>query len=113
VLPAHETVEGTLEVALHKAGFISDSNFGDFNKVSFSRASRTDKGVHSLATVRAGGCWQCGAAWRAPPPARQPGGARPGLHVPTAASRLCTCSLALNPPARRPPPARPPRRSLP
>ena len=45
------TIEAVLESALHKAGFISDDNFGHFDKVKWSRASRTDKGVHSLGTV--------------------------------------------------------------
>ena len=46
------TVEQVLELAIHKAGLISDSNFGSFHKVKWTRASRTDKGVHSLGTVR-------------------------------------------------------------
>lgn len=37
--------------ALHKAGHISADNVGSFHKVKWSRASRTDKGVHSLGTV--------------------------------------------------------------
>ena len=41
-----------LESAIHKAGMILDSNFGSFHKVKWTRASRTDKGVHSLGTVR-------------------------------------------------------------
>lgn len=45
------TVEHCLEIALHRAGFITDANVGDFTKIHFSRASRTDKGVHSLGTV--------------------------------------------------------------
>lgn len=45
------TIEHALEIAMHDAGMIADSNFGDFTKTHFSRASRTDKGVHSLGTV--------------------------------------------------------------
>lgn len=47
-----ETVEGVLETAIFKAGLISESNYGSLGKVKWSRNSRTDKGVHSLATVR-------------------------------------------------------------
>lgn len=50
-LGATETIEGVLEIAIHKAGLVTDANFGDLNKIGFSRASRTDKGVHSLASV--------------------------------------------------------------
>lgn len=49
------TIESALEAAMFKAGFIRQENFGDFSKLNFSRASRTDKGVHSLATVRKAG----------------------------------------------------------
>ncbi|XP_051150377.1 putative tRNA pseudouridine synthase [Andrographis paniculata] len=45
------TIEGELEKAIFKAGGIRDSNFGDLNKISWARSSRTDKGVHSLATM--------------------------------------------------------------
>lgn len=45
------TIEHVIETALHKGGFISEANFGSFAKVRWSRASRTDKGVHSLGTV--------------------------------------------------------------
>ncbi|GIL77371.1 hypothetical protein Vretifemale_6833, partial [Volvox reticuliferus] len=45
------TIEQVLEKALFAAGCISEANFGSFSKVKWSRASRTDKGVHSLATV--------------------------------------------------------------
>lgn len=51
---AHEntrTVEAELEKALHKARCISADNFGFLNKVKWSRASRTDKGVHALCAV--------------------------------------------------------------
>lgn len=50
-LPELATVEGVLEQAIFKAGLISAANFGDFRKTKWSRSSRTDKGVHSLATV--------------------------------------------------------------
>ncbi len=37
-----------------QAGFIAPSNYGDLFKIKWTRSSRTDKGVHSLATVRLG-----------------------------------------------------------
>ncbi|BBN16653.1 tRNA pseudouridine38-40 synthase [Marchantia polymorpha subsp. ruderalis] len=46
-----KTIEGELEKAIFKAGGILESNYGSLEKVSWSRSSRTDKGVHSLATV--------------------------------------------------------------
>ncbi|KAK7276095.1 hypothetical protein RIF29_17228 [Crotalaria pallida] len=45
------TIEKELEIAIFKAGGIRDSNFGDLDKVKWGRSSRTDKGVHSLATM--------------------------------------------------------------
>jgi hypothetical protein len=45
------TVEEVLEMAVLKAGLMRKENFGDLSKVKWSRSSRTDKGVHSLATV--------------------------------------------------------------
>ncbi|XP_019462395.1 PREDICTED: putative tRNA pseudouridine synthase [Lupinus angustifolius] len=45
------TIEKELEIAIFKAGGIHDSNFGDLDKVKWGRSSRTDKGVHSLATM--------------------------------------------------------------
>jgi tRNA pseudouridine38-40 synthase len=50
-LPELATIEGVLETAIFKAGQITEANFGDFRKTKWSRSSRTDKGVHSLATV--------------------------------------------------------------
>lgn len=35
-----------------QARLMLDSNFGQLHRVAWSRASRTDKGVHSLGTVR-------------------------------------------------------------
>jgi tRNA U38,U39,U40 pseudouridine synthase TruA len=58
------TIEQVLETAIFKAGLIKESNYGCFSKVNWSRASRTDKGVHSLGTV----CppWLCSSAhWAA------------------------------------------------
>ncbi|CAJ1970744.1 unnamed protein product [Sphenostylis stenocarpa] len=43
--------EKELETAVFKAGGICESNFGDLQKIRWSRSSRTDKGVHSLATI--------------------------------------------------------------
>lgn len=45
------TIEGELERAIYKAGGIRDSNFGNLQKINWSRSSRTDKGVHSVATM--------------------------------------------------------------
>ena len=45
------TVEAEVHKALHLAGAISDANYGDRNKVKWSSASRTDKGVHAAACV--------------------------------------------------------------
>ncbi|KAK7385607.1 hypothetical protein VNO78_31335 [Psophocarpus tetragonolobus] len=47
----HPTVTKELEIAIFKAGGIRESNFGDLQKIGWARSSRTDKGVHSLATV--------------------------------------------------------------
>ncbi|XP_027333131.1 putative tRNA pseudouridine synthase [Abrus precatorius] len=48
---ALSTVEKELESAIFKAGGIRESNFGDLLKIGWARSSRTDKGVHSLATI--------------------------------------------------------------
>lgn len=48
---ALSTIEGELETAIYKAGGIRDSNYGDLHKIAWARSSRTDKGVHSLATM--------------------------------------------------------------
>ncbi|BDA49208.1 probable tRNA pseudouridine synthase 1 at N-terminal half [Coccomyxa sp. Obi] len=45
------TVEAALENAIAKAGGILESNMGALHKIDWSRSSRTDKGVHSCATV--------------------------------------------------------------
>ncbi|XP_043808883.1 putative tRNA pseudouridine synthase isoform X3 [Manihot esculenta] len=45
------TIEEELEHAIFKAGGILDSNYGHLQKVAWARSSRTDKGVHSLATM--------------------------------------------------------------
>jgi tRNA U38,U39,U40 pseudouridine synthase TruA len=45
------TIENVLETAIYKAGLMHEANFGAFSKIKWSRASRTDKGVHSLGTV--------------------------------------------------------------
>lgn len=49
--PSLKTIEGELEVAIYKAGGILESNYGDLHKIGWARSSRTDKGVHSLATT--------------------------------------------------------------
>lgn len=48
---ALSTIEGELETAIYKAGGIRDSNYGNLHKIAWARSSRTDKGVHSLATM--------------------------------------------------------------
>jgi len=48
---AQRTVEAELENALFTAGFITEANYGDLHKINWTRASRTDKGVHALRTV--------------------------------------------------------------
>lgn len=45
------TIEGELESAIFKAGGIRDTNYGNLHKIGWARSSRTDKGVHSLATM--------------------------------------------------------------
>lgn len=45
------SIEEELEKALYRVGGILDSNFGNLNKIGWARSSRTDKGVHSLATM--------------------------------------------------------------
>ena len=46
--PGAVTVEEALEAAIHRAGGIADDNVGTLQKVSWSRAGRTDKGVHAV-----------------------------------------------------------------
>ncbi|KAM0953767.1 putative tRNA pseudouridine(38-40) synthase [Dioscorea sansibarensis] len=48
---ALSTIEAELESAIYKSGGILDSNHGDLHKIGWARSSRTDKGVHSLATT--------------------------------------------------------------
>lgn len=45
------TIEDSLEAAIFAAGGILPSNMGSLNKLRWTRSSRTDKSVHSLATV--------------------------------------------------------------
>ncbi len=45
------TVEEQLEKAIFDAGLVSESNFGNLNKMGWNRASRTDKGVHAAQNV--------------------------------------------------------------
>ena len=49
--PDVSTIEEVLEAAIHRAGGISAENFGTLQKVSWSRAGRTDKGVHALGQI--------------------------------------------------------------
>lgn len=48
---SQRTVEAELESALFGANFITEANYGDLHKVNWTRASRTDKGVHAIRTV--------------------------------------------------------------
>jgi tRNA pseudouridine38-40 synthase len=43
------TIEAVLEKALFLAGGIQECNFGNLQKLSWSRAARTDRGVHAAA----------------------------------------------------------------
>ena len=45
------TVEGNLLRALHAAGMVLPSNLGQQSRLSWSRSSRTDKGVHAASAV--------------------------------------------------------------
>jgi len=47
------TVEGDLHHALCKAGAVSAENATDLSKISWSRSSRTDRGVHAASQVTA------------------------------------------------------------
>ena len=49
--PGIETVEKALHDAICKAGVIRESNQDDLHKVKWTRAARTDKGVHALGQV--------------------------------------------------------------
>jgi len=48
VNPDALTVEALLERALLLSGLIDETKFGDFHSLSWTRAARTDKGVHAL-----------------------------------------------------------------
>lgn len=49
--PGTRTIEGDLENAIFKAGFLTEDNHNDLPKVRWSRAARTDKGVHAAGNV--------------------------------------------------------------
>jgi tRNA pseudouridine38-40 synthase len=46
-----KTVEAEVERALFRAGCIARQNYGNLQKISWSRAARTDKGVSALAQL--------------------------------------------------------------
>jgi tRNA pseudouridine38-40 synthase len=46
-----KTIEDVLEAAMHAAGAISDDNVGTLQKIAWSKAGRTDKGVHAAGQV--------------------------------------------------------------
>ena len=47
--PGAITIEAILEKALFLTGGIDENNFGNIQKVSWSRTARTDKGVHAVS----------------------------------------------------------------
>ena len=49
--PGADAIEDVLERALHAVGAISDDNVGTLQKISWSRAGRTDKGVHAVGQI--------------------------------------------------------------
>ena len=46
--PGAITVEGVLERALFLAGGIQEANYGTLQKIAWTRAARTDRGVHAI-----------------------------------------------------------------
>eukprot|EP00512_Aurantiochytrium_limacinum_P000129 CAMPEP_0171485472 /NCGR_PEP_ID=MMETSP0958-20121227/563_1 /TAXON_ID=87120 /ORGANISM="Aurantiochytrium limacinum, Strain ATCCMYA-1381" /LENGTH=492 /DNA_ID=CAMNT_0012018263 /DNA_START=158 /DNA_END=1636 /DNA_ORIENTATION=+ len=51
IQPEVKTIEGTLEDAICKTGVVKKENMGDLRKSGWSRAARTDKGVHALGQI--------------------------------------------------------------
>lgn len=51
VNPGQKTLQGEIELALYRAGMLSEINFGNPFKYSWSNSARTDKGVHACAQV--------------------------------------------------------------
>ncbi|KAK9794961.1 hypothetical protein WJX73_004923 [Symbiochloris irregularis] len=49
--PGQKTIESEVMDAMAKAGAVSAANAGQFGKVSWARAARTDKGVNALGQV--------------------------------------------------------------
>ena len=49
--PDIRSVEEEIEKALYKMGAIAEYNYGDFKKIAWNRATRTDKKVHALQNV--------------------------------------------------------------
>ena len=45
------TIQSEIELALYRAGLLSEFNFGQPHKYSWSSSARTDKGVHACAQV--------------------------------------------------------------
>jgi tRNA pseudouridine38-40 synthase len=53
--PGIKSIQAEMELALYRAGYLSERNFGFPHKYSWSNSARTDKGVHACAQVVS--CW--------------------------------------------------------
>ena len=51
VNPGQRTIQAEIEYALYRAGMLTELNFGNPHKYSWSSSARTDKGVHACAQV--------------------------------------------------------------
>mmetsp|Transcript_38866 Transcript_38866/g.85295 ORF Transcript_38866/g.85295 Transcript_38866/m.85295 type:complete len:571 (-) Transcript_38866:159-1871(-) len=53
--PAIKSIQAEMDLALYRAGYLSQANFGFPQKYGWSNSARTDKGVHAVAQVVS--CW--------------------------------------------------------
>lgn len=53
--PGVKSIQAEMDLALYRAGYLSERNFGFPHKYSWSNSARTDKGVHACAQVVS--CW--------------------------------------------------------
>ena len=53
--PGIKSIQAEMDLALYRAGYLSERNFGFPHKYSWSNSARTDKGVHACAQVVS--CW--------------------------------------------------------